>query len=591
MNLRYEGPSTLRANQLFAATLYITLRDSLNAGARVVLAARHMSDMGDPQQSEPAAENYLSARGPGTWELGPAHDGKRHPWNRGIELRLAAGTLPAGETLSVTLGDRTHGSPGYRCQSFAETEFRFRLGVDRDGRGDWSVLPLTDCPVLRITGNDMTGLAVAVPHPTRADGTVRVHLKPEDSYGNLAGNAAARATLLQPDSVPAARVMLEPDRAARASFATPRESNWQRITAVTDDGRFSSRSNPFGPSPLAGYELFFGEIHAQSGLCDGTGSPAELYGYARDAVGLDFAAVTSHDFELTADDWVEIQDAARQAHTPGSFVTFLGVEWSGRTLAGGDNNIYFLDDDGPLVYSAPHGVYDAWDPAEGQVLDSQDLARTIQQLAGCRFMVVPHGGGRTCNLDYYDSTVMPLFEIHSCHRSYEHIAHESIRRGIRFGFIGGSDDHRGALGDSHPTAHERYFSSHSGLAAVWARDLTRESLWEAFFARRVYATNGPRMALCTEIDGHPMGSEIRAEPGESLALSVWVCLDGMMDRIEIMRDDVVLHTLHGPDNQVEEFSAELELTTAAEPHAYYVRIFQTDGGRAWSSPIWISPSD
>ena len=97
------------------------------------------------------------------------------------------------------------------------------------------------------------------------------------------------------------------------------------------------------------YTLFFGEIHCQSSLCDGTNSPAELYRYARSTAGLDFAAVTSHDFELTSDDWQEIRTATRDAHSPGKFVTFLGVEWSGQSAAGGDNNIYFLDDDGPLV--------------------------------------------------------------------------------------------------------------------------------------------------------------------------------------------------------------------------------------------------
>ena len=70
-----------------------------------------------------------------------------------------------------------------------------------------------------------------------------------------------------------------------------------------------------------------------------------------------------------------------------------------------------------------------------------------------------------------------MLEIHSCHRNYEEVAQEALDRGLKVGFVGGSDDHRGALGDSHTTARDRFFSSHSGLIAAYAEELTRESLW------------------------------------------------------------------------------------------------------------------
>ena len=589
MQLEYHGPTQLEANRLFTATLRVTIEEALTPPACVVLAARHVSDLGDPQMSDSGAENFISLRGPGTWALGPAHEGKRHPWNRGIHLRLVSGAFPSGETLTVTLGDRTQGSPGYRCQSFAETSFRFRLGVSRDDGNDWTVLPVGQCPEVRIVGNQTSRLKAYVSHPTREDGRLCVRVKPEDAYGNIAGGGPEQATVLLDDSRPLGRVTLSPGHCGEAVFDVPMIPGWRSVTVTTDDGRFMCRSNPFGPSPRKGYQLFFGEIHGQSGLCDGTNSPEELYRYARGAAGLDFAAVTSHDFEITAEDWSEVQTAARQAHEPGRFVTFIGFEWSGRNSAGGDHNIYFLDEEGPLVHSAPFGGYRAWDPAEGQVLRSRDLSEVIRQLAGRKFMVVPHCGGRCCNLDFYDPNVMPLFEIHSCHRTYEHVAWEAIRRGIRFGFVGGSDDHRGALGDSHPAARERFFSSHSGLVAVYARELSREALWEAFFARRVYATNGPRIALRVEVNGCPQGGEVVIAPGEDAVLSFWTRLDGLLDRVEIVRDDALMATFRGTDNRIAEFSDELKLDVGEDPHAYYVRVFQTDGGRAWSSPVWVVP--
>ncbi|MCK4513728.1 MAG: hypothetical protein KAU31_00645 [Spirochaetaceae bacterium] len=97
--------------------------------------------------------------------------------------------------------------------------------------------------------------------------------------------------------------------------------------------------------------------------------------------------------------------------------------------------------------------------------------------------------------------------------------------------------------------------------------------------------------LTTEIDKQPMGSEVVAEPGTTLKMSFWTCLDGLMDRVEVIRDDSLLQTFYGPDNQVSKFSGELEVQTAPEPHAYHVKVFQTDGGWAWSSPIWIVPRE
>lgn len=590
VTLAYDGPRCLKANQFFRACLTVTADATLQPGARVVLASRHVSDLGKAQMDDPAAENYIlvTPGGRERWKIGPRDDWRRHPWNGGLDLQLVSGGIPAGTPITIQFGGREGESPGYRLQSFAESAFRYRAAIDLDGRNTWTATAPEACPAIRIAGNRAAVLRVVVSRATAQGRQVTAHLKAEDAYGNIAGDAADRVDLWLADGSPAGAAGLQPDAATVTSAAARVTGAWQQLTAATRDGALRAVSNPFGPSPLTGYELFFGEIHGQSGLCDGTNPPAEIYRYAREAAGLDFAAVTSHDFELTADDWEEIKRATREAHRPGEFVTFPGYEWSGQSSRGGDNNIYFLDDDAPLVHSAPLRIPAAWDPAEGEIKDILDLRQVVRQLRAQRAMIVPHCGGRCCNFDFYDAATMPLFEIHSCHRSYEHIARESIRRGIRFGFIGGSDDHRGHLGDSHPAARERYFSSHSGLVAAYARDLTRESLWEAFFARRVYATNGPRIVLAVRANETPMGGELRVAPGTPVSLSFWTRLDGWFDRVEVMRDGVWLKTFRGEPNQIVDFAGEMTVSAEAEPHAYYVNVFQTDGGRAWSSPIWIS---
>ena len=571
----------------------------MRTGGRIVAAARHVSDLGDPQMDDPAAESLITVAGGAgqVWriaEAGPYGDGARHPWNRGIDLELLAGVAPAGQTIAIHLGDPGGGCPGYRCQSFAEKRFGFRLGVLPAPGEPWRVEPESESAGAEIVGGAAVGLRVVVTQPTKRGAPRRVTIKPEDAYGNVAGPPAGTVRLLLDEAVPLADVDCQGGRAEEVVLDLPADEGVRRLTAAGDDGRLFARSNPFGSSPVEGMDLFWGEIHAQSGLCDGTNDPADLYDYARNAAGLDFAAVTSHDFELTDDDWRRIRQATRDAHRPGRFVTFLGYEWSGGSAKGGDNNVYFLGDDGPLLYCNPFGGYPEWDPSCGATAGAD---RTVSDLADALrrrgAMIVPHCGGRRCNLDFHDGNLMPMIEIHSCHRTYEDVAFEAIGRGLRVGFIGGSDDHRGAIGDSRPAARERYFSARSGLVGAWAKRLTREALWEAFFARRVYATNGPRIVLDVRArddetgDGVFMGGELRTRPGRRVTLRFVTWLDGLLGRIVLLEGDRVIRRFDPPANQVPQFQAEHAIEVEPGRHAFWLRVRQSDGGTAWSSPIWI----
>ena len=588
--LRYEGPAVLQANQLFTAELHISIGEAIATGGRIVIATRHFTDLPDVQTANPAGENSVSfsVSRPGvSLALGPSHEGGRHPWNYGFDLKVVTGELSPDDSITLVLGDPAEGSPGFRCQSFAESAFRFRLGVDPSGKGEWLVAQVADCPGFEIVGNRTVRVRPFVRDVTGESGTVSVHLKPEDVYGNISSDDVGEVALQSEEGEPLGRVRMTKGEPSAIELPALSGKRWAFVRAASDDGQVYEQSNPFGPSPVEGYHLYWGEIHAQSSLCDGTNRPDEIYAYARDAAGLDFASVSSHDFELTAGDWEAVRQATREAHEPGRFVTFLGYEWSGRNDMGGDNNVYFLDDEGPLVNSAPFGSLPGWDPAEGQVTRSLTLAQVIDELEGTQFMIVPHGGGRRCNFDYYDPGCMPLLETHSCHRNYEHLAWEAIGKGIRFGFIGGSDDHRGALGDSHPAARDWAFSSHSGLVAVYAKDLTRESLWEAFFARRVYATDGTRPVLDVRLNGALMGGELTVEVGAELELSVSTRLDGLLDRVEILRGIEVVETFGGKGNRVPEFECTYRDTASPGSVPYYVRVRQAGGGTAWSSPIWV----
>ncbi len=134
-----------------------------------------------------------------------------------------------------------------------------------------------------------------------------------------------------------------------------------------------------------------------------------------------------------------------------------------------------------------------------------------------------------------------------------------------------------------------HISTHVSFARVpLADEFSRKALIDAMKKRHTYAATDNivlevRMGAALGL----MGDEVRTDkPG----LDVVVAGTGPLDRVEVLRDGEVVHTVK-PEKSTAE--AKFHWDDPA-PHKgdkasyYYVRVQQKDGATAWASPIWVT---
>lgn len=312
-------------------------------------------------------------------------------------------------------------------------------------------------------------------------------------------------------------------------------------------------------TPLPGYEgltAFAGDLHNHCGISYGHGTIEDAFQNAR--LQLDFASVTGHaswhdmpadprhvaeyhraGFRNLQQSWEHVQDVTELAHKDGEFVSFLSFEWHSMTY--GDHCVYYRAPRGPLGPS--------------QATSIQELRSNLRILSqsGLPTMVLPHhvgyqSGHRGINWDTFTEDLSPVVELVSMHgsgevdnspRPYLHTmgardlrstAQWGLARGHRFGFIGSTDHH-----SAHPGSHGY------GLAMVWAKDLTREAIWEAIVARRTYAATGNRIMVSTSVNGAVMGQIVEAK---SQVREIDVAVEGgsFLENVELLRNGEIIAT-------------------------------------------------
>lgn len=306
------------------------------------------------------------------------------------------------------------------------------------------------------------------------------------------------------------------------------------------------------------YQLYWGDLHSHCSISYGHGTVEQALRRAREQ--LDFCSVTGHafwpdmptdrsryaeiiDYHTTgfarlAKNWPQLLKLQDEATAAGDFIALPSYEW--HSLASGDHNVYA---------AGPHLSLE----------DAADLSALRDLAIRTGALMIPHhvgyrAGYRGINWDDYDEQASPFVEVFSLHgcslsddapypmlhdmgpRDAGSTAEEGWRRGYRFGIVGGTDHHA-----AYPGSHG------DGRMGVFAERLTRDALFDAFRARRVYAATGDRIEARMWLNDAFIGDTVRA-PDERVIRLVVRGSDAL-DKVELVRNGRVIRRFF-PDSNI-----------------------------------------
>lgn len=355
-----------------------------------------------------------------------------------------------------------------------------------------------------------------------------------------------------------------------------------RVVAVDiESGKQTALSNPLQViGRNEGDELFWGGMHAHTEMSDGRGTPAEAYAKARDDAMLDFAALGDHGAHMNENDWKGMQELTDNWNADGEFVTLIGYEWnSGRTHI----NVYSAD---PIpLFTSRQSFEDGID----HFCRMRDVILTIHGRKGVVDIWQVKGARKLLRM----FEVCGVFGLFEDGKPGTGSALAILRSGAKAALMGGSDSHIGhlAFGPKVPAAEVGRVACHGlgrarsapGLTAVLAGALDRKSLIRAMKKRRVYATTGARILVDFHLSGLGMGSAGKVRE-VLVKASVHGC--ARIKEFTVVRDgDIVCRKR---PNALDMALKWRDRTVGNGAHFYYLKVVQSDGEIAWTTPIWVT---
>ena len=450
---------------------------------------RTTSDMSKPQFDKPQAANFTNVEASNGAKLEVWFDRLNiRPYGNTLLIRVGRGYLRAGDTLTIRLGDRRQGSPGFRLQTNVEANVELKTSVDAFATYEFCELPVQ--PAFDLVAGAAESWKAIVPSLAVAVEPFRLALVAEDRWGNPTGhvNGDLDVAASMPVRGLPKRVTVRPGESPYVIDNLVAEQAGDLELRFTAGGQEFARANPMRvvATPPA-LRRYWGDLHGQSGETIGMGSAEAYFKYARDAAFIDMVGHQGNDFQITDAFWKKLNRLTAEFDDPGKFVCLPGYEWSGNTGMGGDRNIFYRHEGRPIRRSS-HILVEGQTSTDA-IYTADELFRALE---GEDAIVIAHVGGRYADIKYaHDGRLERAVEVHSTWGTFEWMLHDAFEQGFRVGVVCHSDDHKGRPGATRPGASS--FGAVGGLTCYFMPELTRDALFAALRSRHHYGTTGVRI--------------------------------------------------------------------------------------------------
>ena len=564
VELSPKGAFEARSLQTFTLT-YTVGRFGLDDTGAIRVVFRAMGDAGRLQITDSTAPNYVTAKASNGATLSVEYSRRgasaRPRW-KSLTIGVSGGYLSEGDTITITFGDTSGGSPGMQMQTFVEEGFEFKVLADVCAVGHFT--PIPDTPTISIVPGQPDVWRAVLSSLRRPGESFIFGLKAEDKWGNPTAHAAGSfvfETTVPVNNLPERFDYPTGERSVTFEGLSVDRPGELRIT-VRDavSGEVVCESHPMMVRE-GQYSGYWGDLHGQSGESIGIGTSRSYFDFARNKAFLDVTSHQANDFQVNNAFWKFLNELTAYHHEPGRFVTFPGYEWSGNTAVGGDRNVFFREE-GRQIHRSSHALLPEREDLDTDAPNANLLFESLKE-EDC--LIYAHVGGRYADIKYaHDSKLETAMEIHSAWGTFEWLLTDGFPLGHRSGVVCNSDGHKGRPGASYPGVS--MFGAYGGLTCFYAEELTRDGIFDCLRKRHHYGTTGTRLHLDVKAtfptEGHlydldpkafdnatsqavkevMMGDIVKTDD-DSTTLRVEVAAQAPIERIEIRNGMDVLKTI------------------------------------------------
>ncbi|MEZ5404498.1 MAG: hypothetical protein R2729_32770 [Bryobacteraceae bacterium] len=333
------------------------------------------------------------------------------------------------------------------------------------------------------------------------------------------------------------------------------------------------------------YRIVRGDLHRHTELSQdgsGDGMLEDLYRYTLDAASMDYAHVGDH--QMGSDDeynWWFTQKSNDLYHMSGRFAVMYGYERS-VPYPNGHRNVVWAERGHPVLRISQQ-------ERQGRTNTGPLLYPYLKRTRG---IATSHTSATPQGTDWRDNDpdVEPVVEIYQgFESSYEHAGaprtwkegDKPVHTGLRpDGYVWNAWAKGYKLGVQSSSDH---VSTHSSYACLLVEEFTRQGIIDAIRKRHTYAATD-NIVLEVTLNGTALMGDI-VDDAAILKLSVKAIGTAPIAQIDVIRNNTYVHKV-----EPAAADASFEYMDASAPAGesyYYVRVRQSDGQLAWSSPIWV----